>query len=105
MIRHSLERCIPWCVKYADGGGLSPAGRQRREQVRMQAAALFEQEIKPPEDATGSVRVHAGMATEGPCCRCCCRVVSDLAPHQPILRSRSGEASWWCGSADAYWGV
>ncbi|CAL9668248.1 hypothetical protein SUDANB15_07311 [Streptomyces sp. enrichment culture] len=41
----------PWCVRYADGGGLSPAGRRRREAVRMQAAELFEQEIKPPEVA------------------------------------------------------
>ncbi|MFJ2478467.1 helix-turn-helix domain-containing protein [Streptomyces sp. NPDC087659] len=38
-------------MRYADGGGLSPAGRQRREQVRMQAAELFEQNIKPPEVA------------------------------------------------------
>ncbi|MFJ3310409.1 winged helix-turn-helix domain-containing protein [Streptomyces sp. NPDC086549] len=38
-------------MRYADGGGLSPAGRQRRETVRMQAAELFEQEIKPPEVA------------------------------------------------------
>jgi transposase len=28
-------------VRYADGGGLTPAGRQRRERVREQAAALF----------------------------------------------------------------
>jgi transposase len=28
-------------MRYGDGGGLSPAGRQRREQVRQQAAALF----------------------------------------------------------------
>uniref|UniRef100_UPI003592FCC3 winged helix-turn-helix domain-containing protein n=1 Tax=Streptomyces canus TaxID=58343 RepID=UPI003592FCC3 len=36
---------------YADGGGLTAAGRQRRETVRMQAAELFEQRIKPPEVA------------------------------------------------------
>jgi putative transposase len=28
-------------VRYADGGGLTPAGRQRRERVRQQAADLF----------------------------------------------------------------
>ncbi|WP_324606862.1 helix-turn-helix domain-containing protein [Streptomyces katrae] len=41
----------PWCVRYADGGGLTPTGRQRRETVRMQAAGLFEQKIKPSEVA------------------------------------------------------
>ncbi|MFJ3311190.1 IS630 family transposase [Streptomyces sp. NPDC086549] len=43
--------CTPWCVRYADGGGLTPAGRRRRETVRMQAAELFEQKVKPPEVA------------------------------------------------------
>jgi transposase len=38
-------------VRYADGGGLTPAGRQRRETVRIQAAELFEQRIKPSEVA------------------------------------------------------
>ncbi|MFF8026531.1 transposase [Streptomyces sp. NPDC007896] len=38
-------------MRYADGGGLTPVGRQRRETVRMQAAELFEQDIKPPEVA------------------------------------------------------
>ncbi|MEV8039057.1 winged helix-turn-helix domain-containing protein [Streptomyces sp. NPDC086182] len=38
-------------MRYADGGGLTPAGRQRRETVRMQAAELFEQRIKPSEVA------------------------------------------------------
>ncbi|MFF1473709.1 winged helix-turn-helix domain-containing protein [Streptomyces mirabilis] len=38
-------------MRYADGGGLSPAGRQRRETVRMQAAELFELNVKPPEVA------------------------------------------------------
>ncbi|MEU8882789.1 winged helix-turn-helix domain-containing protein [Streptomyces hydrogenans] len=33
-------------MRYADGGGLTPAGRRRRESVRMQAAELFEQQIK-----------------------------------------------------------
>lgn len=40
-----------WCVRYADGGGLTAAGRRRRETVRIQAAELFEKEIKPPEVA------------------------------------------------------
>ncbi|MFI6006617.1 helix-turn-helix domain-containing protein [Streptomyces sp. NPDC051366] len=41
----------PWCVRYADGGGLTPTGRQRRETVRMQAAGLFEQQIAVSEVA------------------------------------------------------
>ncbi|MFE5947967.1 helix-turn-helix domain-containing protein [Streptomyces sp. NPDC056480] len=41
----------PLCVRYADGGGLTPAGRRRRETVRMQAADLFEKQIKPSEVA------------------------------------------------------
>ncbi|WP_416223443.1 helix-turn-helix domain-containing protein [Streptomyces hygroscopicus] len=32
-------------------GGLTAAGCRRRESVRMQAAKLFEQKIKPPEVA------------------------------------------------------
>ncbi|MFD3328600.1 helix-turn-helix domain-containing protein [Streptomyces sp. NPDC058701] len=38
-------------MKYADGGGLTPTGRRRRETVRVQAAELFEQQIKPLEVA------------------------------------------------------
>ncbi|WP_437036515.1 IS630 family transposase [Streptomyces caelestis] len=38
-------------MRYADEGGLPPAGRRRRESVRMQAAEWFEQEIKPSEVA------------------------------------------------------
>ncbi|MEU0743806.1 helix-turn-helix domain-containing protein [Streptomyces sp. NPDC006134] len=38
-------------MRYANGGGLTSAGRQRREAVRMPAAELSEQEIKPPEAA------------------------------------------------------
>ncbi|WP_328929977.1 winged helix-turn-helix domain-containing protein [Streptomyces sp. NBC_00190] len=38
-------------MRYADGGGLTPAGRRRRETVRMQAAELFEQQIAVSEVA------------------------------------------------------
>ncbi|WP_449768962.1 IS630 family transposase [Kitasatospora fiedleri] len=38
-------------MRYADGGGLIAAGRLRRESVRMQAAELFEQEVKSAEVA------------------------------------------------------
>ncbi|WP_406190994.1 MULTISPECIES: helix-turn-helix domain-containing protein [unclassified Streptomyces] len=36
-------------MRYADGGGLTPRGPQRRESLRMQAAVLLEQQIKPSE--------------------------------------------------------
>ncbi|MER7468546.1 winged helix-turn-helix domain-containing protein [Streptomyces sp. NPDC097981] len=38
-------------MRYADGGGLTAAGRQRRESVRIQAAELFAQGVRPPEVA------------------------------------------------------
>ncbi|WP_455433129.1 IS630 family transposase [Streptomyces ossamyceticus] len=38
-------------MRYADGGGLTPAARRRREAVRIQAAELFAQQVKPPEVA------------------------------------------------------
>ncbi|WP_413812606.1 helix-turn-helix domain-containing protein [Streptomyces sp. OE57] len=38
-------------MRYADGGGLTAAGRCRRQAVRRQAAELSEQEIKPLEVA------------------------------------------------------
>ncbi|WP_405959016.1 winged helix-turn-helix domain-containing protein [Streptomyces sp. NBC_00868] len=38
-------------MRYPDGGGLTPAGRRRRETVRMQAAELFEQQIAVSEVA------------------------------------------------------
>lgn len=38
-------------MRYADGGGLTAAGRARREQVRFQAAEMYEQGVKPPEVA------------------------------------------------------
>ena len=38
-------------MRYADGGGLSAAGRARREKLRLAAAAMFEQDIKPVQVA------------------------------------------------------
>ncbi|MFH8517763.1 helix-turn-helix domain-containing protein [Streptomyces gelaticus] len=38
-------------MRYADGGGLTAAGRERREVVRIQAAELFERGVKAPEVA------------------------------------------------------
>ena len=38
-------------MRYPDGGGLSAAGRVRRERVRLQAAQLFEQDMRPVQVA------------------------------------------------------
>ena len=38
-------------MRYPDGGGLSAAGRARREKVRLRAAEWFAQGIEPPEVA------------------------------------------------------
>lgn len=43
--------CRPSSVRYADGGGLTAEGRRRREAVRVEAAGLFAEGIKPPEVA------------------------------------------------------
>ncbi len=42
---------MPGCMRYPDGGGLTAAGRARRENVRLQAARLFEQDVKPVQVA------------------------------------------------------
>ncbi len=39
------------CMRYADGGGLTVKGRQRREAVRLEAAGLFAEGVTPPEVA------------------------------------------------------
>ncbi|MFD7593892.1 helix-turn-helix domain-containing protein [Kitasatospora sp. NPDC059812] len=38
-------------MRYADGGGLTAKGRQRREEVRLEAAGLFADGLGPPEVA------------------------------------------------------
>ena len=51
---HSRRACVilgggrstPGCMRYADGGGLTAAGRARRERVRLAAAAMYEQDLK-----------------------------------------------------------
>lgn len=43
-------------MRYADGGGLTMEGRSRREQVRLRAAEMFEQDADAREIA-GSLRV------------------------------------------------
>jgi hypothetical protein len=48
-------------MRYPDGGGLSAEGRARREKLRLQAAQMFQQEIKPVQVAR-SLRVSAKSA-------------------------------------------
>jgi transposase len=48
-------------VRYPDGGGLTVSGRARREQVRLRAAALFEQGFTPVQVAT-ALRVSTKSA-------------------------------------------
>jgi predicted RNA polymerase sigma factor len=38
-------------MRYPDGGGLSAAGRARREKVRLRAAERFAEGVTPPEVA------------------------------------------------------
>jgi transposase len=38
-------------MRYSDGGGLTAAGRARREKVRLSAAAMFEQDMEPAQVA------------------------------------------------------
>ncbi|TDC04998.1 helix-turn-helix domain-containing protein, partial [Nonomuraea longispora] len=35
-------------MRYPDGGGLTPAARAKREQVRLEAAGLFAAGMSPP---------------------------------------------------------
>jgi transposase len=48
-------------MRYPDGGGLSAAGRARREEVRLQAAELFSQGITPSQVAA-RLRVSSNSA-------------------------------------------
>jgi transposase len=48
-------------MRYPDGGGLTAAGRARREQVRLVAAAMYEQNMTPVQVA-GELRVSTKSA-------------------------------------------
>ena len=48
-------------MRYADGGGLTASGRARREQVRLRAAAMFEQSV-PPTRVAQALRVSTKSA-------------------------------------------
>ncbi|MGW7201441.1 IS630 family transposase [Streptomyces chryseus] len=82
-----------------DGGGLTPAGRRRRESVRMQAVELFEQRVKPSEVARrlrvsvksayqwhqlwrdGGVQALASRGPSGSRCRLSPRSLEKLAAY------------------------
>src|SRR5436305_356611 len=63
----AAARCYAGIMRYPDGGGLTAAGRARREQVRLAAAGLgawlcFEDEsgqgLRPPKGRTWGRRGH-----------------------------------------------
>jgi transposase len=84
-------------MRYADGGGLTAKGRQRREAVRLEAAGLFAEGIKPPEVARrlrvssksayqwhlvwkrGGVRALASRGASGQRCKLSARCLQKLA--------------------------
>ncbi|MET8038780.1 winged helix-turn-helix domain-containing protein [Streptomyces sp. NPDC005345] len=86
-------------MRYADRGGLTGAGRRRRETVRIQAAELFEQNIKPPDIARrlrvspksayrwhqlwrdGGVQALASRGPSGSRCRLSPRCLAKLAAY------------------------
>jgi transposase len=45
------DRSTPGRMRYPDGGGLTAAGRARRERVRLRAAGMFEQDVSPVQVA------------------------------------------------------
>ena len=51
---HGIDRWVLYAggMRYPDGGGLSPQGRARREQVRRQAAGWFAKGVPVPQIAT-----------------------------------------------------
>jgi Homeodomain-like domain len=59
LLDHSRRACVIGVaggvyaggMRYPDGGGLTAEGRARREKVRLQAAQMFEQGIKPAQVA------------------------------------------------------
>src|SRR5215472_10072915 len=53
LLDHVRRACVigsfggstPGCMRYPDGGGLTAAGRARRERVRLEAARMYEQDV------------------------------------------------------------
>src|SRR5215471_10847493 len=106
---------MPVCMRYPDSGGLSAVGRVRREMVRLPAARMFEQDVRPVQVAR-RLRVstksayqwrrrwraggEAALASKGPGGAVC-----RLAPRQ-LSRLRAaldgGSAAWGWGE-DQRW--
>jgi hypothetical protein len=61
-------------MRYSDGGGLTAKERSRREQVRLQAAELFEH----GEGRWGRSRVAGGLLGRSSS-RCCTRLLCSVA--------------------------
>ena len=102
-------------LRYPDGGGLSAAGRVRREEVRLQAAEWFAEGVTPPEVArrlrvsSNSAFVwrrrwraggEAALASRGPGGAVCRLGVVQLARLRAALEA--GPAAWGWGE-DLRW--
>ena len=99
-------------MRYADGGGVSQAGRAKREQIRRQAAALFASGPSPVELAarlevsTKSARAwrrawlaggEAGLASKGASGPQSKLTVEQLRQlEQRAMRDRAGELGGTC---------
>jgi transposase len=102
-------------MRYPDGGGLSARGRDRRELVRLQAAAWFAEGIEPPEVAR-RLRVspnsayvwrrrwrtggEAALASRGPGGAVCRLSPAQLARLRAAL---DGGPAAWGWSEDQRW--
>ena len=102
-------------TRYPDGGGLSAAGRVRREEVRLQAAEWFAEGMEPPEVAR-RLRVspnsayawrrrwraggEAALASKGPGGAVCRLSGAQLARLRAALEG--GPAAWGWGE-DQRW--
>ena len=102
-------------MRYPDGGGLSAAGRVRREDVRLQAADWFAEGMEPPEVAR-RLRVSsnsayawrrrwragggAALATKGPGGAVCRLSARQLERLRAALEG--GPAAWGWGE-DQRW--
>src|SRR5215211_5511810 len=101
-------------MRYSDGGGLSERGRARRELVRMRAAEMFEQGMRPSQVA-GVLRVSvksacawhrswqaggaAALASRGPAGQRCRLDEAQLRRLEAELDAGPGAYGW----ADQRW--